>query len=339
MLLSASVEPAESRAATAPYSVGIHHVEFIDTADGPRTLAVNIFYPAAKPDSTAKPYALPYATRLVFFEGIEPAAATTPFPLVVFSHGRGSNGMLYAWFAQFLAARGFVVAALDHYRANTYDRTIAYLANRIWQRPRDISLTISHLAASERWGRYIDTTRIGVAGHSQGGFTALWVAGASVDPERFLAFQRRWRNDPQVPRYLRDEMPVDAAPALDVTDPRVRAAFAMAPGIIQAFGMNSQTLARMRVPAYIAVGAGDTVTPPAENAMFAARHIPNARLHVIPGRVGHEIFTNECDAEGKREFPETCIDAAGVDRRKIHARVGAEAVEFFTESFARSIAK
>ncbi|TMK04393.1 MAG: lipoprotein signal peptide, partial [Alphaproteobacteria bacterium] len=49
----------------------------------------------------------------------------------------------------------------------------------------------------------IDASRIGVAGHSQGGFTALWVAGTTINPEKYLAFQRGWRNNQMVPDYLR----------------------------------------------------------------------------------------------------------------------------------------
>src|SRR5947199_302300 len=128
-------------------------------------------------------------------------------PLVMFSHGRGSNGLYYAWFAEFLAARGYIVVALNHYRANTYDSTIAYLANKLWQRPRDISLTISYLLNHPSWGGLIDASRIGVAGHSQGGFTALWVAGAIINPEKYLAFQRGWRNNQMLPDYLRKEFP------------------------------------------------------------------------------------------------------------------------------------
>src|SRR5262249_1134998 len=115
---------------------------------------------------------------------------------------RGSNGLYYAWFAEFLAARGYIVAALNHYPANPDDSTIAYLANRLWQRARDISLTVSFLLNDPFWGGLIDENRIGVAGHSQGGFTALWVAGAKINPEKYLAFQRGWRNNPMVPDYL-----------------------------------------------------------------------------------------------------------------------------------------
>jgi predicted dienelactone hydrolase len=175
----------------------------------------------------------------------------------------------------------------------------------------------------------IDPGRIGIAGHSQGGFTSLWIGGARVNAEKFLAFQTRWRNNWQVPEHLRRELPLDAAPALNVRDVRVKAAFAMAPGIVQAFGMDEAGLRQMPIPAYITVGARDTQAPPGPNARFAAEYIPNATLAVLPGPVDHEIFVNECDDEGRDEFPEACIDAPGVDRAAIHKSVGEAAIGFF----------
>ncbi len=251
------------------------------------------------------------------------------------SHGRGSNPLQYAWFAQALAAHGYIVAAPYHYRANSYDATIAYLANKLWQRPVDISLIITDLLGDPAWGKAIDPERIGVAGHSQGGFTALWIGGAKVDRDKYLAFQQGWRNNQAVPQNLRDELPLDPAPALAVHDQRIKAAFAMAPGIIKAFGMDEAGLAALTIPTYITVGARDTQTPPADNAEFAAKYIPNAELVIIPGNVDHEIFVNECDQEGRDEFPEACIDAPGVDRHAIHQSVGDAALGFFANSLQK----
>ena len=76
------------------------------------------------------------------------------------------------------------------------------------------------------------------------------------------------------------------------------------------------------VPAYLTVGAGDTQTPPEENAGFAAKYIPGAELVILPGAVDHEIFVNECDEEGRNEYPEACKDATSVDRAAIHDAVG-----------------
>jgi predicted dienelactone hydrolase len=301
-------------------------VEFVD---GDRHLALAIFYPAMIDEYRARPFVMPFFTNLQLYQEAEPASEDSRRPLVMFSHGPGSNGLYYAWFAEFLASHGYIVAALNHWRANTWDSTIAYLANKLWQRPVDIGLAITFLRDDPFWGSRIDGARIGVAGHSQGGFTSLWIGGAKINPEKYLAFQRGWRNNQIVPEHLREELPLDAGPALDVHDPSVKAAFAMAPGIIRAFGMDEAGLRQLAVPTYITVGASDTQTPPEDNAAFAAENIPNAELYVISGQVDHEIFVNECNEIGRDEFPGSCIDAPGIDRQKIHETIGDAAVRFF----------
>jgi predicted dienelactone hydrolase len=176
-----------------------------------------------------------------------------------------------------------------HYRANTYDSSALYVRNRLWQRPRDISLDITHLLQDKVWGPHIDPNQIGVAGHSQGGFTALWIGGDEVNPDLFLAYQHRWKENEVVPAYLRKQMRLDAGPARDVRDIRVKAAFAMAPGDIQGFGMDEAGLRQLTIPVYIIVGAGDTTTPPKENAGFEASGegggVITARIVVVATRV------------------------------------------------------
>jgi predicted dienelactone hydrolase len=311
------------------YPVGIKQVEFADTHYGPRTLSMAVFYPAIVEEGSAKPFVMPFFTKLNIYKDAAIAFDGEKRPLIMLSHGRGSTGLSYAWFAQTLASHGYIVAAPYHWRANTYDSTVAYLANKLWQRPVDVSLDIDFLLSDPAWSKYIDSGRIGVAGHSQGGFTALWLGGAAVNRDKYLAFQQGWKNNQQIPAHLRDALPLDPEPALKVKDARVKAVFAMAPGIIKAFGMDEEGLKQLDLPAYITVGEGDTQTPPKDNAEFAAKFIPRAELVIIPGAVDHEIFVNECDDEGKDEFPEACKDAPGVDRAAIHEEVGNAALKFF----------
>jgi predicted dienelactone hydrolase len=313
---------------TTLYPVGMTQVEYVDPADGSRPLNYMLIYPAA-PDVAATPFKIFLSTNLHLYKDAPVAPDGLKRPLVMFSHGAGGNGSGYAWFGEYLASRGYIVAMLYHYRANTYDSSALYVRNRLWRRPRDISLDITHLLQDKVWGPHIDPNQIGVAGHSQGGFTAIWIGGAKIDPDLFLAFQRRWKDDQAVPAYLREQMDLDAEPARDVRDDRVKAAFAMAPGDIQGFGMNEAGLRQMTIPAYIIVGAGDTTTPPKENAEFAAKSIPHAQLDLLPGQVGHEIFGNECDQLGRDNYPEACIDAPGVDRAKLHEYIGNAALKFF----------
>jgi predicted dienelactone hydrolase len=310
--------------------VGVRQIEYVTESDH-RPMWMVVFYPAAITDAKAPRFPLPFTTNVDLYAQPPFADDGARHPLVMLSHGRGSDAWQYAWFAEALASHGYIVVGVNHFRANTYDREIAYLANRIWQRPIDIGLDISHILADPVWGPRIDPARIGVAGHSQGGFTALWIGGARVNPERFLAFQRRFIDDPRIPEHIRRDLPLDAAPALNVADARVKAAFAMAPGIVQAFGMDADGLRAANIPIFLTVGASDTQTPPEENAVFAARYIPGAQLWVIPGGVDHEIFTNECDDEGRNEFPEGCVDRPGVDRHALHAQIAAAALRFFKD--------
>jgi predicted dienelactone hydrolase len=159
--------PVASLAQNAPlgdgYPVGIRQLDYFDPDQGGRHLAVAVFYPAVVRDPSTKPFVMPFFAHVRIYKDAEPTLERAKHPLVVFSHGRGSNGLSYAWFAEFLASRGYIVAALNHYRANTYDSTIAYLANKLWQRPFDVGLVISFLLKDPFWGAYIDDGRIGVA--------------------------------------------------------------------------------------------------------------------------------------------------------------------------------
>jgi predicted peptidase len=125
-----------------------------------------VFYPAMIDESSAKPFVMPFFTKLTLYRDAEIAFDGEKLPLVMLSHGRGSTGLSYAWFAQTLASHGYIVAAPYHLRANSYDSTVAYLANKLCQRPVDVILDIDFLLSDPVWSKYIDPGRIGAAGHS-----------------------------------------------------------------------------------------------------------------------------------------------------------------------------
>ena len=180
------------------YPVGIKQVEFADSHYGPRTLSMAVFYPAVIEETSAKPFVMPFFTKLTLYKDAGIAFDGEKRPLVMLSHGRGSTGLSYAWFAQTLASHGYIVAAPYNWRANSYDATIAFLANKLWQRPVDVSLDIDFLLSDPAWSKYIDAGRIGVAGHWQGAFTALWLGGAKVNRDKY----------PRLPAGL-EEQPTD----------------------------------------------------------------------------------------------------------------------------------
>jgi dienelactone hydrolase len=174
-----------SHDATAPssndgeprFAVGVRVLRLVDTSRAirlphgktePRTLVTYVRYPAlGAPEGTDLPDA-------------PPARAAGPFPLVVFAHGYDVTPRPYAHLLQSWARAGYVVAApvfpLENPGAPGGPDE-ADLANE----PRDMSFVISRLltesaSSADPLAGLVDPAHIAVAGHSDGGETALAVA-------------------------------------------------------------------------------------------------------------------------------------------------------------------
>ena len=100
---------------------------------------------------------------------------------MIFSHGRRGFGQYSFFLAEYFAARGWVVAAMDHVGDRLEDQETPEDIFSI--RPQDISATIDYLLTrpDEDALGHLAGEHIVVAGHSFGGFTTFAVAGAQYD--------------------------------------------------------------------------------------------------------------------------------------------------------------
>ena len=344
-LHAAAVLAADPR---GPHPVGLSSVRYVDAArqnwddSGPRPLATTVWYPA--PDGT------PEAdwTVEIFNAGRNAMGAPLQalparLPLIVVSHGTGGSAAGMAWLAETLAANGYLVAAVNHH-GNTGFEGAPRLEGFIvwWDRPRDVSVLIDRLLADPRFGPRIDASRIGVAGFSIGGYTALATVGARLSQTQQREFCAANLTSPLcvLPPEARSNA-TDLQKLLDTNtrvktaiahmedpqrDPRVKAAFAIAP--VMGPAMTDDSLAHIDVPVRIVVGSADNQAVPAVNALPIAARIPGSALEVLPG-VTHYSFLPDCTSKGHDVAKLFCADPDGVDRNELHRRVAAEAVSFF----------
>lgn len=154
-------DPVES----GPFAVGVHTVKAHDDRRN-RDFPCEIWYPAAAADRDA-----------VGSKGI--------YPLILYSHFSTGNRRSAAFLCTHLASHGYVVAALDHSEVVNPDlarkagetdeqkkaRTEAIVANRV----PDLQFLLDRLQESGigMADMVIDSARVGVVGHSLGGWTAL----------------------------------------------------------------------------------------------------------------------------------------------------------------------
>jgi len=179
-----------------------------------------------------------------------PDRAAGPFPLVVFGHGFAVTPATYAHLLRAWARAGFVVAAPVFPLGNANAPGGPDEADRINQ-PADLGFVITSLLAESAtpgdplYGM-VDTTRIAVAGHSDGADTALAAAFS---------------------RHLRDPR-IDAAVVLSGAEMTGVRDYDFGPG----------------GPALLAVqGSADTLNPPHYTYDYFAKAARPKFLLVLPG--------------------------------------------------------
>jgi len=184
-----------------PYPVGVRTTDIVDSERN-RPLSVEVWYPALDTHvgqdtspATRDSYDLIPGFPSAWQEAVRDAAPRAgKYPLVAFSHGFGGHRRQSTFLCTHLASRGYVVAAPDHTGNTIFDMIqwmmtvqsggelpdlIGLLDGFIGNRPVDIRFTIDGVLSGSIGGiaALVDAERIGMSGHSFGGWTTLMVAG------------------------------------------------------------------------------------------------------------------------------------------------------------------
>lgn len=118
----------------------------------------------------------------VFYPELNSAPDTThgPYPLVIFSPGSGGAGKDYDFLLRPIASYGFVIITWTP-RGETSTSYWAGAATRPLDLLKIIDFADEATAPGGQFAGLIDTRKIGVVGHSSGGWNALIAGGAQMD--------------------------------------------------------------------------------------------------------------------------------------------------------------
>ena len=325
--------------AHAVTGVGFAAIRVHDPVNG-GTMSGYVFYPSASAQGVTSlgPYQLDATANAAAIPGAK--------PLVMISHGHAGSDLGHHDLATYLASHGFIVAAITHPRDNFRNSSGDGHAAVLVGRPIQISAAITYLLQSPRWKPLIDPGRIGAAGFSNGGYTTLLLAGAVP---RFTGLIRHCRLHPgdrnvcvplaklgaQAPQHGPTvEQAIDTLQRSlhrwgNTDDPRVRAAFVMAPfsSVFDAAG-----LAHVDRPVFLYYAQDDQVLLPRYNALHIAPLIGTLAAIRMVAKAGHYVFLSPCSRELTQDYPDICRDPPGVDRVAVHAQINAAALAFFRKT-------
>ena len=287
-----------------PHTVG-HQLYNYYNASSKKWLQTRVWYPAKK---TGK--AVSYFPLILIGKALDKApllAAATPYPLVLFSHGnKGINYQSFS-FTEYLASHGFVVAAPNHpgntMIDNPNDQTVAQIA---LDRPGDLAVVLAELlkanaSASHALYKSFHTAKVGVAGHSFGGYTALVASGATVDVSAAAARCKAGTPSDIFCPYIKFW-----SAGKTITRPaalaKLKVGLALAPGGYAAFGQKGLT--GVKIPMMLMGGSLDKMTTmKAEvSPIFKDLGATPRYLVQITG-AGHMSFTDICRIPGSWLIP------------------------------------
>ena len=225
------------------------------------------------------------------------------FPLIIISHGNGGSHLLYRTISTHLAKNGYIVAMLEHYGNNRNNNTLENTTENLETRPRHVSLTIDFLLSDNWLNKNIAQNKIGVIGHSMGGYTALALAGG-------------------VPR-TKEGVVVEVVP-----DFRIKAIVLLAPGA----GWFMDSLDKVIIPILMFTAEHDPITPK-WNGEIVLNYVPDKSKVTFKEieNAGHFSFLSPFPSTLKTPNFLPSTDPIGFDREKFHSQFPTEILDFLND--------
>lgn len=245
-------------------------------------------------------------------------------PLVVLSHGSGGSLLSHHDTAIFLARNGYLVAAIEHPGDNYRDPSGVGSDRVLVGRSMQLTALLDFLLAEPPFSTAIDATRIGVAGFSAGGYTALAMVGAQPKFARIKAYCARYASSVLCSGGGR--IGISSPPLSAHADPRIRGAFVMSP--VAAF-FDRESLSSIVVPVAIHAADHDSLLPIDGNARWLRDNVPTLVGYSEIAGADHFVFLAPCSAPMSSTRPDLCVDPPGIDRTAVHAALNGDMLRFF----------
>ncbi len=234
--------------------------------------------------------AIPVDLYLPTTPGKSSQATALPAPVLIISHGFGSDRSSFQYLAKHLSSYGFAVAVPEHPGSNA-EQVQNWLSGRtalatdpseFVNRPLDIRYLMDALTERSQTdpalkGR-LNLGQVGLIGQSFGGYTALALAGAPIDVNNLRAACQNERNTLNLSLLLQCRaLEISKVPKLN--DPRIKAIFVINPITSAVFGEKS--LSQVTVPTLIVGGGNDTVAPVFAEQVYPFSWLKNPTKYLV----------------------------------------------------------
>lgn len=232
-------------------------------------------------------------------------------PVIVISHGLGSDRQTFAYLGQHLASYGFAVAIPEHPGSNAgqIQALIEGFASEVTapieliDRPLDIKFLLNELERSFR-GR-LNLQQVGALGHSFGGYTVLALAGAQINVEELTKECTPTNDSLNLSLLLQCRALELSLTPPSLQDERVKAAIAINPFGSTIFGEDQ--FRQLQLPLMLVASSDDTAAPALPEQIQPFTWLTNANKYLVLLQNGTHFSTLASSSESAIPIPPEAI--------------------------------
>ncbi len=217
----------------------------------------------------------------------------TKVPVIVISHGLGTDSSNFQYLAEYLASHGFAVIVPNHPGSDTQQlRSLLngstkdlVQADEFYNRPLDIKYILDRLENDPEFKNRLNLQQVGVIGQSFGGYTALALAGAKINFEQLnkdcnpKRLQQTWNISLIFQCRALELNGKKYGINYNLRDERVKAAIAINPISSSIFG--EAGFSEIKIPVMIVAGSNDTVAPALYEQIRPFSWITNSQKYLV----------------------------------------------------------
>ena len=213
---------------------------------------------------------------------------TSSIPVVILSHGLASAPDDLVEYAQHLASHGYAIALPQHPGSDTtyVQQMLAGHASEVFEhtefihRPLDISDVLDELERRNRcdYGHRLNLRKVGIVGASFGAYTALVVAGATLELTQLATACHSHPAAPNMSLLLQCRALSLPRPSYSLHDHRIAAVVTL--DAVGSQTLDTETLSQIHSPVMMLAGSRDITAPLAVEQLGLFQHLNPAQRYL-----------------------------------------------------------
>ena len=206
-----------------------------------------------------------------------PQGLNRSVPIVILSHGFGSEPKSFDYLGEHLASYGIAAVSVEHigsdsdYELETLEGVTkpAIAPQEFIERPIDIHYVIDELERLNQSDPIIkgtlDLNKVGAIGHSLGGYTTLALAGAEINVDRLRSSCPDKKINLNISLLMQCRAQ-NLTPKESLKDSRIKGVIAISPIASGIFG--EESLNKISIPTAIISGSEDIIAPVVQEQVY-----------------------------------------------------------------------